>query len=305
MAQEEYVNVRKNKFTQVGNSLLWDKAVTLQAKGLLTIFLSNSGDWKLNMREVFGRSKNGRDAQYKIVDELIKHGYFARVELREGGKFVKMVYLFSDDKADVTEYLKQFAGNPNAIINPDKKKKKSVDTVDNSPLPENQDTVNNSQKPFPENQDTDIQDTDSSDTVNQDNNNTNLNYTKENNTKVNNINQSIDSELNDISNNEMPMLVKKQISVNQKRLIDDNISVIEILSFYSSTENTVIESDFAVILGNVLKKTKGKINNFHAVMKKAITNWSDEYQYANDETAPTIEETSYERKVPFYNWLEN
>lgn len=94
---------------------------------------------------------------------------------------------------------------------------------------------------------------------------------------------NIDSELNEIT--EMPMLVKKQISANQKRLIDDNISPFEILAFYSSTDNTVTDGDFALLTGNVLKKTKGKIGNFHNVMKKAIKNHYDEYEADSEEVS--------------------
>jgi hypothetical protein len=285
MAKETYRNVRKNKFTQVGNTLLWDKEVTLQAKGLLSIFLSNSEDWELNMKEIIKRSKNGRDAQYKIVDELIKLGYFARVEIRQGGKFIEMVYLFSDDKADVEEELEVFRDNPNAIINPNKKKKK---TMKITPLPENQDTAKKASEPFPEIQDTDIPETVTPDTEYQYINNTSLNNTNGNNTNLNNTNiyQSIDSELNEIAN--VPMQVKKVISMNKKRLIDDHISVVEVISFYQSSDNTVNNMDFVYILSNVLTKTKKPIQSFNHVMKTAIKNHYDEYE---GEPMPNVGDT--------------
>lgn len=279
MTKEVYVNAKKNKFTMVSNALLKDKNVTLQAKGLLSIFISNDTEkFTINMKEIITRSKNGRDAHYKVIDELIKHGYFARVEIREGGKFTKMLYIFSDDKEDVKEALSQFAGDETAIINPDKKKK----SVDKSPNPENQDTAKGKEKPLPENQDTEIQYTENADTENQDINNTKGNNTKLNNTNINNINQSntlnrVDNDLNEIPEEKMPMIVKKQISINQKRLIDDNIDVYEILAFYNSSDNTVDENNFATILNNVLKKTKGNIGSFHAVMKTSISKWYEEY----------------------------
>ena len=60
--KESYRNVRRANYTQVTNSLLNDKEATLQAKGLLSIFLSNSDDWEIHMDEIITRSKNGRDA---------------------------------------------------------------------------------------------------------------------------------------------------------------------------------------------------------------------------------------------------
>src|SRR5699024_68920 len=80
--------------------------LSLQAKGLLSIFLSNSDDWELNMKEIIKRSKNGRDAHYNIVNELIKKGYFARVEvLNDKFQFQNMIYLFSDEQSDIEKAI--------------------------------------------------------------------------------------------------------------------------------------------------------------------------------------------------------
>lgn len=139
-----------------------------------------------------------------------------------------------------------------------------------------------------------------------------LNNKQYNNIQNNNIYQSnsvnnIDSELNEITDQEMPMIIKKQISVNQKRLIDDNINTYEILAFYKSSDNTVTnDNDFAMILSNVLTKTKGSINSFPAVMKKAIHNWYTEYtgnvapMFVEDEEE-TIEPAGIDKdKLPDY-----
>lgn len=134
-----------------------------------------------------------------------------------------------------------------------------------------------------------------------------------NNKQNNNIYQSnsvnnIDSDLNEITDQEMPMIIKKQISVNQKRLIDDNINTYEILAFYKSSDNTVSnDNDFAMILSNVLTKTKGSINSFSAVMKKAIHNWYAEYvgnvapMYVDEVEEETIESAGIDKdKLPDY-----
>ncbi|MDA1509652.1 replication initiator protein A [Bacillus cereus group sp. TH36-2LC] len=117
---------------------------------------------------------------------------------------------------------------------------------------------------------------------------------------------NIDSELNEIPDQDLPMYVKKIISVNKKRLTDDNINVYEILAFYKSSDNTLVDpDDFTEVLSNVLTRTKGKINSFSAVMKKAIHNWYEEYTgnvaplYIDEEE--TIESAGIDKdKLPEY-----
>ncbi|MYL43977.1 hypothetical protein [Virgibacillus salexigens] len=193
MSNTNYRNVRKEKFTQVSNDFLWDKSLSLQAKGLLSIFLSNSTDWDTNMKEIIKRSKNGRDAHYNVVNELIKHGYFARVEIRGKGKdgFEDMEYLFSDCKNDVENELvaiKEQALNNNKQVfiefkdQLDKKKKGKSDKQ-NSLDTENQDAVN-------------LLDTENQDAENKDAENQYINNTKSNNTKGNNTNIKEEEEIN-------------------------------------------------------------------------------------------------------------
>ena len=166
MTKTTYRNAKKETFTPISNSLLWDKEASLQAKGLLSIFLSNSNDWELNMKEIITRSKNGRDAHYKVVNELIELGYFARVQVVDPVKrqFEEMIYIFSDIKqevADEIENVKQWvaANGKDLIIEYKVKKEKKVKK---NLFPENQETEEN---PIPENQDA----------ANQYINNTNLN----------------------------------------------------------------------------------------------------------------------------------
>jgi hypothetical protein len=282
MARESYRNVRKNNYTQVGNSMLWDKNLTLQAKGLLTIFLSNSNDWELNMKEIIKRSNNGRDGHYKVVNELIDYGYFARVEIREGRQFSEIIYLFSDCKEDVTEELKQFRDNKNAFINLSRKAKKK----DIGEIPENQETEISG---FTGNQETEKQVSQNQDTADQYNNNNKGNNkgnnTNLNNTKDNNIYLSVINEM--YENKSLPIPILKMMSVHIDRLTDDNIHPFEIEAFYNDyTEHKLDETAFAYVLGNVLKKTKKNINDFQAVMKRSAKNYYKEYLADNDEETP-------------------
>lgn len=167
MSTTRYRNVRRSRFTQVGNELLWNPDLTLQAKGLLTIFLSNSSEWELNMKEIIKRSKNGRDAHYNVVKELIEKGYFARVEVKAlTGKFERMEYLFSDDKEDVLCALEEIKKHYDEKILVIEHAGNTTEKIINKKT--------NSEVPFTENQDTENADTDNQYINNTKGNNTNL-----------------------------------------------------------------------------------------------------------------------------------
>lgn len=180
MAKESYRNARRQNFTQVNNEMLNDPNLTLQEKGLLSIFLSNSQTFDIHMKEIITRSKNGRDAHYNVINNLIENGYFARVEIldKETKVFKELIYIFSDSKEDVLAELEQFKDDEFAIINRNRKKEKVSEKTTKTPVPENQDTDKN---PVPENQDTE-----NTDTENQDINNNKYKNTKYKNTKNNN-----------------------------------------------------------------------------------------------------------------------
>jgi|GEM_PF-3227842 len=289
MAKETYRNVRKNNFTMVGNALLNDSAITLQAKGLLSILISNDTDkFKINMKEIISRSKNGRDAQYKVIDELIKNGYYARVEIRVDGKFDELVYIFSDDKEDVAEALKEYAANPNAIINPDKKRKNKGDK---QPVPENQDTV---KSPVPENQDTEIQDTENADTVFQDNNNMNLNNTNSNNTNHNNT-KSLSNDPLDILETLQANLregVFNEFQTAWNNLKDNNVDM-AVLGNWLLKNNDTIEDAVKTYMINELVSCVGgvqntagfisyKMNNLNNGRKEMLPEWLNKKEKQED-----------------------
>ncbi|MCA1181408.1 hypothetical protein MH050_03390 [Bacillus licheniformis] len=161
---QDFRNVRKQAFTMLSNTAVNDPELSLEAKGLLLIFLSNAPGWKIIMPEIISRSKNGRDAHYKVINELIKAGYFNRLTIREHGKVGKIKktqYIFSDNKKDVIEET--------ALINKEleeiyqryqNSKKKKSKKKKKTPYPENQEVDKTVQtegdRSIPENQDMEL-----------------------------------------------------------------------------------------------------------------------------------------------------
>jgi len=196
--------------------MLNDPNLSLEAKGLLSIFLSNSEDWKINMANIIKRSKNGRDKHYNVVKELVENGYFGRIEVRENGRFKELVYIFSDDKRDVAEELKTYEENgTNIDAEPSEPVTENQETEVNSPLTENTESVK-------------------SESEGQDINNTNSNNT--NNKNTNNYKDlNLDLTSRYIWEMKVPMALKKYFSDKVKVLVDDEtFDLTAIENFYSS-----------------------------------------------------------------------
>lgn len=284
-----YRNARKEKFTPISNSLLWDKEASLQAKGLLSIFLSNSDDWELNMKEIITRSKNGRDAHYKIVNELIELGYFARVQVVDPTKrqFEEMIYIFSDIKQEVEdeiENVKKWASdNCKHLIIEYKTKKEKDKKMKDEPVPENQDAAN------------------------QDNNNTNGNNTNSNNHNI----DYIDDDKR----------TSQQVGKDSAAHNEESINLI-ISNFRQATKGELTERSFKAVVRKVIDKyNQGKVNSFRDYLATALTRKMEELELRKEQAkakeelsedkqrrlqqkANRLQKTEISHDVVFYNWLE-
>lgn len=294
--KESYRNARKEKYTPVANSLLNDKEATLQAKGLLSIFLSNSEDWEIHMAEIISRSKNGRDAHYKIVNELIELGYFARIQVagRFRNRFEEMIYVFSDIKQDVEdelENIKKWAEeNEKDLIIEYKIKKEKRFKID-------------SPAPFP-----DFQETENKYSENKDNNNTKRNKTNFNNKDIDNIDDD------------------KQTSPSGESSALHNDESINLLisNLRAATKDELSGKSFKTVVRKVIDKyNQGKIGEgkFRDYLVTSLANKIEELEVrrAKDKARGELKVSKQERfqqrmqrlaalpvseTVPFYNWLE-
>ena len=75
-------NKQKGGFTQIPNSILNNPVLSLSAKGLLAILLSNSKDWKIRITEIYRRSSNSEKSQRKPLNELVNYGYITQKKLK-------------------------------------------------------------------------------------------------------------------------------------------------------------------------------------------------------------------------------
>lgn len=85
---------RIHPFTQIPNSLLEDKRLSWEARGLLSYLLSKPSGWTVRMGDLIKKSPAGRDATYVILRELKAAGYleFCRRRDDDGVWHSKYVY---------------------------------------------------------------------------------------------------------------------------------------------------------------------------------------------------------------------
>lgn len=83
------IRVEKNKnYTVMSNVHLRDKALSLKAKGLLSLILSLPDDWQYNVKGLAAISKEGRSGITSALQELEAAGYgsyFVREETAPEG----------------------------------------------------------------------------------------------------------------------------------------------------------------------------------------------------------------------------
>ena len=103
------IRVEKSKnFTTINNEFIFNKDLSLKAKGLLCHLLALPNDWKLYVEEVEKWSTDGKSAIYSAFKELTSNGYMKREQIREKGKIVSWDYIvFEKPHTDFQEIENQ------------------------------------------------------------------------------------------------------------------------------------------------------------------------------------------------------
>lgn len=133
------IRTRKNEnpFVMIDKRPLEDTRLSWEAKGLHAYLMSKPDNWTVNVKHLIKQSRNGRDAVYRIVNELIAAGYIERHQDKaEDGKFGEWEYI-------VHELPNHF--DPFELPKTTKKKKEAE-----TPHPENPDTVETPHPGFPD-----------------------------------------------------------------------------------------------------------------------------------------------------------
>lgn len=103
----------KINFTQVSNTVLSDKRLSLKAKGLYAYLFSKPDNWIFLIDVILSEIKEGRDAFYAALKELIKYGYILKYrERKASGKLGGVIYEFIEPAAELPAEEKPTTENP-------------------------------------------------------------------------------------------------------------------------------------------------------------------------------------------------
>ena len=120
---------KSSNFTTINNEFIFNKDMSLKAKGLLCHLLALPETWDLYVEEVEKWHKDKKDSIYSGFKELMSLGYVKRIQKRESGKFKGFDYIvFEKPKMDLSETVFSETENPDLLntnnkLNTDKSKK--------------------------------------------------------------------------------------------------------------------------------------------------------------------------------------
>ncbi len=117
------IHNRENPYVQLNKKALWNPNLSLKAVGLWARCMSRPDDWDFNVDELAEKCKEGTDAIYNAIKELIKEGYaiFLEHSVRgEDGKIKKrptqyIFFEFPPTEEEKKKYLDEFK---NSFLNP-------------------------------------------------------------------------------------------------------------------------------------------------------------------------------------------
>jgi len=91
------VRVRRGHYTSISRSLLQDKSLSYETRGMLTYLLSHSDDWECRIRDIEKNGGIGKFARRRIMKEAELAGYLTFTKSRgKDGRFVSSYMVFDE-----------------------------------------------------------------------------------------------------------------------------------------------------------------------------------------------------------------
>ena len=102
---------KKSNYTIISNLHLQDKALSLKAKGMLTLMLSLPEDWDMTLKGLVALSNDGIDSVRSTIKELEEHGYLSRSRGRNARGLMLCTEYTIHEKSTLTENTENNAEN--------------------------------------------------------------------------------------------------------------------------------------------------------------------------------------------------
>ena len=107
---------KSSNFTTINNEFIFNKDMSLKAKGLLCHLLALPESWDLYVEEVEKWHKDKKDSIYTGFKELMSLGYVQRIQKRESGKFKGFDYIvYEKPKMDLSKTVLSETENPQLL----------------------------------------------------------------------------------------------------------------------------------------------------------------------------------------------
>lgn len=119
-------------YTQVLNEVLYDKTISLRAKGIYAYLFSKPDGWQFHMDIMEAELMESKGQMYTAIKELIARGYIKRTQVNEKGVFGGTIYEFLEPQAkepctEISAYGKTGTHNNTDILsNTDNLKKENI-----------------------------------------------------------------------------------------------------------------------------------------------------------------------------------
>ena len=91
------IKINKPKFAVVSTQILFDKSLSLKAKGLYSYLYAIEGE-RITILKLSKELKEGKDAVMSAINELVDAGYCRKEQTRKDGVFGEMLYEFFTEK---------------------------------------------------------------------------------------------------------------------------------------------------------------------------------------------------------------
>ena len=111
------IRITKQKnFSIISNKHLNDFNLSFKAKGILTYLLSKPDDWTLYVTQLIKSSREGREAVYSGINELVQAGYIIKQQKRNhAGQMAGIEYLVIENPGDKPDTGNPDTGNPDTV----------------------------------------------------------------------------------------------------------------------------------------------------------------------------------------------
>ena len=130
--QQSFLRKAEIPFTMVCNAIIFDSRISSKAK-FYYVYLSSKPDaWKFHTNCIIKEIKEGKDAFYNGLKELIEFGYLERHQIKENGKFKHTDYILKIPHTENTDTESSYAEKThynNKDINKNDKSNKDKDTA--------------------------------------------------------------------------------------------------------------------------------------------------------------------------------